>query len=202
MHPKQSSPRCTSERRRPSSGLWQPSSPWRKQRISEQQRRQRRRGQVQGLAPTETSRLPSARRRIWLSSTVAGRLAATPTRRPSDAADPRQLCLLRCATQTEPNPEESDHYACNNCGLVVDALSELTRFRVELRHLEGSLQLCARCSPGVLEGSLIRPVRGSQRRHWRHDRRGCVHTVDGKTVSDTGARWGIRRPTGTGHFCQ
>ncbi len=31
-------------------------------------------------------------------------------------------------------------------GLVVDALAALTRFRVELDHLEDPLQLCARCS--------------------------------------------------------
>ncbi len=35
-------------------------------------------------------------------------------------------------------------------GLVVDTLAALTRFRVELGHLEGPLQLCARCSPGGL----------------------------------------------------
>ncbi|WP_449271762.1 DUF7558 family protein, partial [Halonotius terrestris] len=29
-------------------------------------------------------------------------------------------------------------------------LAALTRFRVELGHLEGPLQLCARCSPGGL----------------------------------------------------
>ena len=32
----------------------------------------------------------------------------------------------------------------------VDALAALTRFRVELGHLEGPLQLCERCSPDVL----------------------------------------------------
>jgi hypothetical protein len=33
-------------------------------------------------------------------------------------------------------------------GSSVDALAALTRFRVEFGHLEGPLQLCARCSPG------------------------------------------------------
>ena len=33
-------------------------------------------------------------------------------------------------------------------GLVDDALAALTRFRVELGHLEDPLQLCERCSPG------------------------------------------------------
>jgi len=28
--------------------------------------------------------------------------------------------------------------------------AQLTRFRIELGHLEGSLQLCERCSPGGL----------------------------------------------------
>jgi hypothetical protein len=69
-----------------------------------------------------------------------------------------------CAVQERPDPEEHDHHACDGCGLVVDALAaspalppaasgtfgpaQLTRFRVELGHLEGPLQLCGRCSPG------------------------------------------------------
>jgi hypothetical protein len=53
-----------------------------------------------------------------------------------------------CAVQERPDPEKRDHHACDGCGLVVDALAALTRFRVELGHLEGPLQLCARCSPG------------------------------------------------------
>ena len=52
-----------------------------------------------------------------------------------------------CALQEWPDPEECDHHACDGCSLVVDALAALTRFRVELGHLEGPLQLCARCSP-------------------------------------------------------
>jgi hypothetical protein len=55
-----------------------------------------------------------------------------------------------CAIQTEPDPDERDHVTCDGCGLVVDTLAALTRFRVELGHLEGPLQLCARCSPGGL----------------------------------------------------
>jgi len=51
-----------------------------------------------------------------------------------------------CAVQEDP--EERDHHACDGCGLVVDALAALTRFRVELRHLDGPLQFCVRCSPG------------------------------------------------------
>jgi len=53
-----------------------------------------------------------------------------------------------CAIQERPDPEKGDHHACDGCGLVVDALEAFTRFRVELGHLEGPLQLCARCSPG------------------------------------------------------
>jgi len=53
-----------------------------------------------------------------------------------------------CAVQSNPDPDERDHSACDGCGLIVDALAALTRFRVELCHLEGPLQLCARCSPG------------------------------------------------------
>ncbi|MDT3437374.1 hypothetical protein [Haloarcula sp. 1CSR25-25] len=55
-----------------------------------------------------------------------------------------------CAIQTESDPDVCDHVACDGCGLVVDTLAALTRFRVELGHLEGPLQLCARCSPGGL----------------------------------------------------
>jgi len=50
-----------------------------------------------------------------------------------------------CAIQTELDPDERNHYACDGCGLVVDALAALTRFRVELGHLEGPL----RCASGV-----------------------------------------------------
>lgn len=42
-----------------------------------------------------------------------------------------------CAIQTEPNPDERDHHACDGCGLVVDALAALTCFLVEPGHLEG-----------------------------------------------------------------
>jgi len=59
------------------------------------------------------------------------------------------ICVA-CAIQTEPDPDGRDHVACDGCGLVVDTLAALTRFRVELGHLEGPLQLCARCSPGGL----------------------------------------------------
>lgn len=53
-----------------------------------------------------------------------------------------------CAVQTRPDPDERGHHACDGCGLVVDTIAALTRFRVEIGHLEGPLQLCARCSPG------------------------------------------------------
>jgi len=53
-----------------------------------------------------------------------------------------------CAIQERPDPDDIDRHACDGCGIVVDALAALTRFRVELGHLEGPLQVCARCSPG------------------------------------------------------
>ena len=53
-----------------------------------------------------------------------------------------------CAILEQPHPEELDHLACDGCGLVIDTLAALTRFRVELGHLEGPLQFCVRCSPG------------------------------------------------------
>jgi hypothetical protein len=53
-----------------------------------------------------------------------------------------------CATQTRSDSDERDHHACDGSGLIVDTLKALTRFRVELGHLEGTLQLCARYSPG------------------------------------------------------
>ena len=59
------------------------------------------------------------------------------------------ICVY-CAVQERPDPEERDHHACDGCGLVVDALAALTRFRVEVGHLEGPLQFCERCSPGGL----------------------------------------------------
>jgi hypothetical protein len=55
-----------------------------------------------------------------------------------------------CAIQTASDPDERDHVACDGCGLAVDTLAALTRFRVELGHPEGPLQLCERCSPGTL----------------------------------------------------
>ena len=61
-----------------------------------------------------------------------------------------KICV-DCAIQTKPDSDERDHVAgLDGCGLVVDALAALTRFRVELGHLKGPLQLCERCSPGGL----------------------------------------------------
>lgn len=75
------------------------------------------------------------------------------------------ICI-DCAIQIRPDPDERDHFTCDGCGLVVDALSALTRFRVELGHLEGVLRLCARCSPDgpatfwtrALEEHLVEPA--------------------------------------------
>jgi len=57
------------------------------------------------------------------------------------------LICVDCALQEQPDPEECDHHACDSCELVVDTLAAITRFHVELGHLEGPVQLCARCSP-------------------------------------------------------
>ena len=51
-----------------------------------------------------------------------------------------------CAIQVTPDPGERDRYARDSCGLVVDALAALTRFRVELGHLEAH----SRSVPGVV----------------------------------------------------
>lgn len=47
-----------------------------------------------------------------------------------------QICV-DCALQEHPDPDEGDHHACDGYGLGVDTLAALTRFRVELKHLEG-----------------------------------------------------------------
>ena len=52
-----------------------------------------------------------------------------------------------CAIQEQAVPDARDHHACDSCGLIVDTLTALTRFRVQFGHLEGSLHLCARCTP-------------------------------------------------------
>jgi DNA-directed RNA polymerase subunit RPC12/RpoP len=57
------------------------------------------------------------------------------------------LICVDCATQVTPDPKQRDRYACDSCGLVVDALAALTRFRVEFGHLEGPLQFCADYCP-------------------------------------------------------
>ena len=51
------------------------------------------------------------------------------------------------AVQERSDPKDRDHVACDGCGLVVDTLAALTRFRVELGHLEGPLHRCVRCRP-------------------------------------------------------
>lgn len=63
-----------------------------------------------------------------------------------------------CAIQSRPDPTRADHHACDGCGLIVDALVALTRFRVELGNLEGTLHLCARCSPAGKATYWTRPL--------------------------------------------
>ena len=55
-----------------------------------------------------------------------------------------------CALQEIADPDERGHRACDGCGLVVDTGAALTRFRVKLGHLEGTLRFCEQCSPGGL----------------------------------------------------
>ena len=73
------------------------------------------------------------------------RKQARRTRGGKDKRVTHPICV-DCAIQEQPAPDERNHHACDACGLVVNALAALTRFRVELGHLEGPLQLCARCS--------------------------------------------------------
>ncbi|UTF55943.1 DUF7558 family protein [Natronosalvus rutilus] len=77
---------------------------------------------------------------------VPGSAAGTAYTWGKDERVTHPICV-DCAVQEHPDPSERDHHACDSCGLVVDTLTALTRFRVELGHLEGSLQLCAHCSP-------------------------------------------------------
>ena len=56
------------------------------------------------------------------------------------------ICI-NCAIQETDDPDERGHHSCDECGLVVDTGAALTRFCVELGHLEGALRFCERCSP-------------------------------------------------------
>ena len=56
-----------------------------------------------------------------------------------------------CAVEKRPDPDERDHHACDGCGLIVDPLAALTRFRVEVGHLEGPLQFASDVVPADLQ---------------------------------------------------
>lgn len=43
-----------------------------------------------------------------------------------------------CALREVADPDEREQYACDGCGIVVGTGAALTRFRVELGHLEAS----------------------------------------------------------------
>lgn len=64
-----------------------------------------------------------------------------------------------CAIQTEPDPDERDHVACDGCGLVVDTLAALTRFRVEL----GASKARCSCAPAVVRADSRRTGRATSR---------------------------------------
>jgi len=68
-----------------------------------------------------------------------------------------------CAIQIEPDPEKRDHHACDGCGLVVDALAALTRFRV--RNSVTSKARCS-CASGVARAGSRRTGRVTSRRIW------------------------------------
>lgn len=53
------------------------------------------------------------------------------------------LICVDCAIQSRPDLDKHDHSAYDGCGLIVNTLAALTRFRVQLGHLEGTIQLCA-----------------------------------------------------------
>lgn len=53
-----------------------------------------------------------------------------------------------CAIQERPDSNDLDHHAYDGCGRIVDTLPALTSFHVELGHLDGTVHLCVRCSPG------------------------------------------------------
>ena len=59
------------------------------------------------------------------------------------------ICI-NCAIQETDDPDERGHHPCDGCGLVVGTGAALTRFRVELGHLKGTLRFCEQCSPGGL----------------------------------------------------
>ena len=56
------------------------------------------------------------------------------------------ICI-NCTIQETDDPDERGHHTRDG-GLIVDTAAALTRFHVELAHLEGTLRFCERCSPG------------------------------------------------------
>ncbi|MBP2252754.1 hypothetical protein J2754_003100 [Halarchaeum solikamskense] len=47
------------------------------------------------------------------------------------------ICV-ECALREHPDPAEQHCFACDGCGCLVDAVAALTRYRVQLAHLEGT----------------------------------------------------------------
>lgn len=41
------------------------------------------------------------------------------------------LICIDSTVQAQADPDDRDHHACDGCGLVVDTLAALTRFRVD-----------------------------------------------------------------------
>ena len=67
------------------------------------------------------------------------------------------ICI-NCAIQETDDPDERGHHPCDGCGPTVDTGAALTRFRVELAHLEGTLRFCEPCSPGGLSAYWTRDL--------------------------------------------
>ncbi|WP_449405102.1 DUF7558 family protein [Halopiger aswanensis] len=61
----------------------------------------------------------------------------------------RPICV-DCAIQTESDPDERNHVACDGCGACRGHARSADVILRRTGDLEGPLQLCARCSPGGL----------------------------------------------------
>lgn len=53
-----------------------------------------------------------------------------------------------CAIQIPLGPDARDEFTCDSCGDVVESLSVLTSFRVEVGRFEATLRFCLECAPG------------------------------------------------------
>nr|WP_020222643.1 hypothetical protein [Halarchaeum acidiphilum] len=56
------------------------------------------------------------------------------------------ICVA-CALREQPDPDDAHRFACDGCDCLLDVVAALTRYRVQLGHLEGTHRLCAGCRP-------------------------------------------------------